>query len=83
MQFKKEDGKWQATLPNGNVIYFENEAEKLGVEREYNEIQMLLGREVTSSTASGPLSPRWGKTKKVRIRIDPDVEYLGNKKALA
>ena len=84
MQFKEENGRYFAELRNGGVIEFESAEEMAAVECEYNEIQTLFGREVSSSTAKAvPLPRTEGRQKKVRITIDTDVEYLGNKKALA
>lgn len=83
MIFKEENGRFLAELPNGSVVYFEDAEEMEGAEREYNEIQSLFGR--TLSATQGDTSPkvRGYEKKNVRITIDPDVEYLGNKKALA
>lgn len=84
MIFKEENGRYFAELRNGGVIEFESAEEMAAVECEYNEIQTLFGREVSSSTAKAVSLPRdEGRRKKVRITIDTDVEYLGNKKALA
>lgn len=84
MIFKEENGRFLAELPNGSVVHFEDAEEMRAAEREYNEIQSLFGRtlSVTASRATSP-KVRGYEKKKVRITIDPDVEYLGNKKALA
>ncbi len=83
MIFKEENGRCFAELANGDVVEFESADEMRAAEREYNEIQELFGRPL--SAAKGGTSPvvRGYEKKKVRIFIDPDVEYLGNKKALA
>ena len=84
MIFKEENGRYFAELRNGGVIEFESAEEMAAVECEYNEIQTLFGHTL-SVTASRATSSRVRdvQKKKVRITIDTDVEYLGNKKALA
>ena len=86
MTFKNEKGRCFGELPNGDVITFEDEREMRAVESEYNAIQALFGKSPVSApsvhkSASAPLCAQIKK--RVRIRIDTDVEYIGNKKALA
>ena len=85
MQFREENGRYFAELRNGGVIEFESAEEMAAVECEYNEIQTLFGRmpeNAKCKTQNAKLRDA-PKKKKVRITIDTDVEYLGNKKALA
>lgn len=82
MQFKEENGRYFAELRNGGVIEFESAEEMAAVECEYNEIQTLFGHEPIERSKPATRTAKAEK-KKVRIKIDTDVEYLGHKKALA
>ena len=82
MIFKNENGRCFAVLPNGNVVHFGDAEEMAGVQREYNEMQKLFGHSAGNSeleNQNSKLGHAPGK-KKVRIRIDPDVEYIENPK---
>ena len=85
MIFKEENGRCFAELANGDVVEFESAEEMSAAEREWCEIQALFGHSVGNSESGMRNSELMHKPKKkkVRITIDTDVEYLGNKKALA
>lgn len=73
MSFEEKNGVFELKLNNGDVVRFESEEEMLAA-KEYDEfIQELLGHVVEKPKAVEVS----GEKKKVRITIDPDVEFIG------
>lgn len=90
MNYRIEEGRYEGILPDGRIILFEGTDEMLACAEMIDEIMELVGRPRTNMNKIGkilnlsqPVKRKKMKRKKVRIRIDPDVEYLGNEKALA
>lgn len=90
MEYRIENGRYEGVLLDGRVITFEDCNEMLAYAREREEIFKLIGRSINDIdeikkllNLSQPVKRLKPKKKKVCIRIDPDVEYLGNEKALA
>lgn len=90
MNYRLKEGRCEGILPDGRIITFEGTDEMLACAEMMDEILELIGRPRTNMNKiekilnlSQPVKRKKLKKKKVRIRIDPDVEYLGNKKALA
>ena len=74
MSFEEKNGSYEVKLANGDVVRFESE-EEMRAAKEYDEgIQELLGHVVEKPVAAPPV---FGEKKKVRIHIDPEVEYVG------
>jgi hypothetical protein len=74
MSFIEKNGSYEVKLANGDVVRFESE-EEMRAAKEYDEsIQELLGHVVERPGAAASLP---GEKKKVRITIDPDVEFVG------
>ena len=72
MSFEKKNN-YEVKLLNGDVVRFESEEEMLAA-KEYDEfIQELLGHVIERPKAVEVS----GEKKKVRITIDPDVEFIG------
>ena len=73
MSFVEKNGSYEVKLANGEVVRFDSE-EEMRAAKEYDEsIQELLGHVVERPKAVEVS----GKKKKVRITIDPDVEFVG------
>ena len=96
MNFEEKDGVWEAKLRCGDVVRFESEKEALAARAMYEDVQGVLGKKTIPQAATPPAHPGFPETntmslgvvqqrsqKKVRINIDPDVELVGIKKALA
>lgn len=99
MKFKKVRGVYYGIASNGQIVKFYNKAEMLACARERIEILKLVGNKSEAQACADSLGQciRRGsvfkmngmkvilrpKKKIVRITIDPDVEYVGIKKALA
>lgn len=75
MSFEEKNGVFELKLNNGDVVRFESEEEMLAA-KEYDEsIQELLGHVVERPKALEVS----GEKKKVRITIDPEVEFVGGR----
>lgn len=72
MSFVEKNGSYEVKLANGEVVRFDSE-EEMRAAQEYDEsIQELLGHVVERPKAVEVS----GEKKKVRITIDPDVEFV-------
>lgn len=83
MVFRKKNGKFEGVVAQWKTVPFEDKKEMLECARERREILRLLGRAPENTISIAKKNVPSVEKKKVRIRIDTDVEHLGNKKALA
>ena len=86
MIFRKEKGRYEGVTSGGQVVPFDSGAEMLACAELRSELLRLVGREpeeqislmqnakckVQREEETAP------KKKRVRIRIDSEVEYIGN-----
>ena len=80
MSFEEKDGIFEVKLRCGEVVRFESEEEMREAQKYHEDIQELLGHVVERPKSCDNVG---GEKKKVRIHIDPEVECIGIKKALA
>lgn len=88
MKIQYENGLYTAVANDGRVIGFEDRDEAVACAKLHCGIMRLLGHDVSvedyiPSEKKATTAPAPMQKKSVRIRIDTDVEFLGNKKALA
>lgn len=83
MIFIHSGNEYSAILRNGDVIKFEDEREAQAVRAMYEDVQAVFGKMRNSECEIRNLEGGTPKKKKVRITIDPDVEFVSMKKALA
>lgn len=88
MKIQCENGLYTAVANDGKVISFEDRDEAVACAKLHCGIMRLLGHDVSvedyiPSEKKATPAPVTMQKKSVRIRIDTDVEFLGNKKALA
>lgn len=90
MIYRIEDGRHEGLLPDGRIITFDGAHEMIECAKLRHEIFKLVGRTIKEMDEISnlfnlpkPVKRLKYKKKKVRITIDPDVEYIGNEKALA
>ena len=90
MKIKCENGLYTAVANDGRVIGFKDRSEAVACAKLHCGIMRLLGHDVSiedyipsEKKAAPEPAPAPMQKKSVRIRIDTDVEFLGNKKALA
>ena len=74
MSFEEKNGVYEVRLNNGDVVRFDSYDEMMAAQAMYDDMEALFGRG-KEAAASWPVvqAPK----KKVRIHIDPEVEYVG------
>ena len=88
MIFRERNGSYEGVFADGKTVAFEDEREMRACAEVRAEIFKMLGKGgdvilVNASVGEVEKSKPVRHIKNVRIFIDPDVEYLGNEKALA
>jgi hypothetical protein len=92
MLFVRSGKEYSAILSGGRVIKFEDEREARGVQAEYDEIMVILGKRLPESDGEVVMEicepqPKRSRAeikarkiarakKKVRISVDTDTEYF-------
>ena len=73
MSFEEKNGVYEVRLNNGDVVRFDSYDEMMAAQAMYDDMEALFGRG-KEAVASWPVvqAPK----KKVRIHIDPEVEYV-------
>ena len=90
MIYRVENGRYEAVKADGDVISFDGAAEMIESAELRATIFELIGRPIKNMdefnrvfNPSEPATKLKRKKKKVRIKIDPNVQFLGIEKALA
>ena len=83
MIFRERNGKFEGVLKGGKIIEFDDAAEMKACVAKRRELLRLLGKKQQNILRVRKKRKTPIEKKTVRIYIDPDVEYLGNEKALA
>ena len=73
MSFEEKNGVYEVRLNNGDVVRFDSYDEMMAAQAMYDDMEALFGRG-KEAAASWPVvqAPK----KKVRITIDPEVEFV-------
>ena len=90
MIYRVENGRYEAVKGDGEIITFDGAAEMIECAEMRVAIFELIGRPIKNMdefkrlfNPCEPITKIETKKKKIRISIDPDVQYIGKEKALA